>query len=66
MLWLKHTRKNTSRFKSVKEQTNKTNNNNKIIKFEEKGCEKGDAGCDSHTLPDRMDLSLCQDLFINV
>lgn len=32
--------KNTSRFKSVKEQTNKINNN-KIKKMEEKGCEKG-------------------------
>lgn len=58
--------KNISRFKSVKEQTNKTNNNDKLTKFEEKGCEKRDAGCDNHTLPDRMDLSLWQDLFINV
>lgn len=28
-------------------------NNNKIIKFEEKGCEKRDAGHDNHTLTDR-------------
>lgn len=56
--------KRTSRFKSVKEQTN--TNTNKIIKFEEKGCEKRDAGHDNHTLPDRMDLGLWQDLFINV
>lgn len=41
-------------------------NNNKIIKFEEKGCQKRDAGHDNHTLSDRMDLGLWQDLFIKV
>lgn len=57
--------KNNSRFKSVKEQTHKMNNN-KIIEFEEKGCEKRHADCDSHTLPGKMDLNLWQDLFISV
>lgn len=57
--------KNNSRFKSVKEQTHKINNN-KIIKFEEKGCEKRDAGCGSHTLPGRMDQILWQDFLISV